>query len=221
MAYSRTNQLTDPPENQDKLIHSTCSLPQFFKLIILKSQVRLSSFCRKWLVPLGSNAVEKNKAGTAFDSVLRERANCDTRDASRTVCSRWVLSTWKLTHFAQEPEKKWDAFEAPKYWAALEIRLRMCDRIVGSVTVHCDAVVPHRYLQRWGFSVCELIKKKRGVGIYYRILSYEAVQSFCRSGLSGFHAWIVGVISVWEVKPGWNLYKLQCYSCYFLWEIKV
>lgn len=70
MAYSCTDQLTAPPENQDKLIHSTCSLPQFSKLIILKSKARLSLFCRKCLVPLDSNAVEKNKAGAAFDYTL-------------------------------------------------------------------------------------------------------------------------------------------------------
>lgn len=126
MAYSCTNQLTVPPENQDKLIHSTCSVPQFFKLIILKSEVSLSLFCRKCLVPLGSNAVEKNKAGTAFDNVLWEMANCYTSGTNRTVCSRGVLSTWKYTHFTHEPKKEWNSFEAlniEPFWKSGPIRV--------------------------------------------------------------------------------------------------
>lgn len=58
-------------------------------------------------MPLGSNAVEKNKAGTAFDNVLREMANCCTSDTDRTVCSHWVLSTYLKVHtLHHEPEKE-------------------------------------------------------------------------------------------------------------------
>jgi len=63
-------------------------------------------------VPLGSNAVEKNKAATAFDNVLWEIASCYTNDVDRTVCSHWVQSTWKFMHFTHKRKKEWNSFEA-------------------------------------------------------------------------------------------------------------
>lgn len=109
-------------------------------------------------MPLGSNAVVKNKAGTAFDNVLRKMANCCSSDTNRTVCSHWVLSTRKFTHFIRSLKRS-EILLKPAILGYFE-NLPLCD---------CSTVMQFLVLDDYleGGSSCVLLVFRKGEYLFW------------------------------------------------------
>lgn len=170
-------------------------------------------------MPWGSNAVEKNKAGTAFDNVLWEIANCYTSDMNRTVCSHWVLSTCKFIHLTHEPKKEWNSFEALNieiFWKSLPVCVIWMYAIWLSYSNEVLSVWP----SPGGLKLlCITWIKKKGK-ICYGIMSYEAIQSFCRSGFSGLVSFILGTAGVINVGSEAWVKQLQAAVLFLLFPVR-